>query len=106
VQDVLLLALHTPDDAPPSEDIELYFELPDGDQVVVDSSLFFAQWLPRLPRASAIVLALCNPHEATPRVATDVPVYYALGDVESWIDHDAGGRIILTSTGSWDRLSS
>ena len=103
VTDALVLALHTPDDAAPGE-LELYFELEAGDQVSVDATLFLAKWLPRLPPASAIVLALCNPHDAPLQLPTIVPVYYALGDVESWLDHDEAGRIVLVSTGSWARL--
>jgi len=98
VDDVLLLALHCPDDGVVlSDDIELYFELPEQAPVTVLASRFFARWLPRLPHdASSIVLALCNPHNASlPQPAeTGLPVHLAHGEVESWIGRD-DGRIEL-----------
>lgn len=108
VRDALVLALHTADDAEPiAEDIDLYFELPDRRPVAVLASLFLAKWLPRLPQERAIVLALCNPHRARlrrPAEAT-VPLYYANGDVHSWLDRDdEGERIRLAADGSWVRL--
>ena len=106
VQNALVLALHSADDAPAiADDIELYFELPDRKPVTVLASKFFADWLPRLPGANAVVLALCNPHHAVLQLPTDVPVYYATGDVEAWLDdRDVGGRIRLAAHGSWVRL--
>jgi hypothetical protein len=107
-RDVLVLALHSADDAEPiADDIELYFELPDHEPVTVLASQFFAEWLPQLPAASAIVLALCNPHRATLRrpASARVPIYYALGDVEAWFDElDHGHRIRLAAQDSWVRL--
>ena len=110
VEDALVLALHTPDDiaptpddvAPTTDDVELYFEVP-GDQVTVDASLFFAKWLPKLPRAGAIVLALCNPQHVRLRLPTNITVHYALGDVESWREDE---RIILSSDGSWAKVAT
>jgi hypothetical protein len=86
VDDALVLALHTADDAEAMpDDIELEFELPDHAPVAVLASLFLAVWLPKLPRdASAVVLALCNPHRAALRAPA--PLWYAHGDVTSWID--------------------
>jgi hypothetical protein len=108
VRDALVIALHSADDAEAiADDIELYFELPDRDPVTVLASQFFAEWLPRLPAASAIVLALCNPHRAAlQRPATAPPIYYALGDVEAWIDEigDEDYRIRLAVEDSWVRL--
>lgn len=103
VEDVLLLALHCPDDGEArGGDIELYFELPEQPPVTVLASAFFARWLPRLPRdVSAIVLALCNPHHASlpqPQ-GTRLPLYFAHGEVESWISRD-DGRIELRAP-SW-----
>jgi hypothetical protein len=98
VDDALLLALHCPDDGEPlAGDVELYFELPEGPPVTVLASLFFARWLPRLPQdASAIVLALCNPHHTSLPAPADAraPLHYAHGEVESWISRD-DGRIEL-----------
>lgn len=98
VDDVLLLALHCPDDGEVlSNDVELYFELPEQSPVTVLASSFFTRWLPRLPLdVSAIVLALCNPHHASllrPK-ETDLPLLFAHGEVESWIARD-DGRIEL-----------
>lgn len=105
VDDALVLALHTADDAEAIPgDIELEFELPAHAPVSVLASAFLERWLPSLPSASAVVLALCNPHRAAlsrPTAAT-VPVWYALGDVASWLDRDAD-RIELVAE-SWSKL--
>jgi hypothetical protein len=103
VADAVVLALHSPDDAEPlTDDVELELELPDGSSVLVLLSRFLAAWLPRLPRASAIVLALCNPHRATlrPPPSAAAPIYYARGDVTSWLDRDRGDRVELLAE-SW-----
>jgi hypothetical protein len=99
VRDALLLALHSADDGEAlADDIELEFELPGSAPVSVLLSTFLDKWLPQLPRASTTVLALCNPH----RAALRGPFTYAMGDVESWLDHDdAGDRIRLASQGGW-----
>lgn len=108
VADALVLALHSADDGEPFEDdIELEFELPGGDSVLVLLSQFLAEWLPRLPRASAVVLAMCNPHDAALDLEAGVPIYYADGDVESWLDESEGphpDRLRLAAEGSWARL--
>lgn len=108
VDDALVLALHSADDAEPiADDVELYFELPDTAPVTVLASQFLDQWLPALPAASAIVLALCNPHHATLRRPAGVtaPLYYATGDVAAWLDpRTDGDRIRLAADGSWVRL--
>jgi len=105
VDDALLLALHTADDADAiAGDIELEFELPGQPPVSVLLSAFLERWLPLLPQRSAIVLALCNPHRATllHPPAARVPVHYAFGDVTSWLD-DEHGRIDLVAE-SWSTL--
>lgn len=111
VRDALVLALHSPDDGERlADDIELYFELPGAPPVTVLASQFLELWLPRLPAASSIVLALCNPHRATLRRPTSTPatLYYALGDVAAWLDHadghEHGDRIRLASDDRWVRL--
>jgi hypothetical protein len=108
VDDALVLALHSDDNAHPlADDVELMFELPDGEPVTVLASMFLEKWLPTLPAASAIVLAMCNPHHAALRVpGTNMPVDVATGDVEAWIDDDKGGRLELCAAGSWARLTS
>ena len=99
VDDALVLALHCPDDGEQLEgDIELYFELPAEPPVTVLASDFFARWLPRLPAdASAIVLALCNPQNASLRrpEAARAPLHFAHGEVESWQARDGSDRIEL-----------
>lgn len=108
--DALVLALHSADDGEPmADDIELEFELPGSGSVLVLLSQFLAEWLPRLPRASAVVLAMCNPHRATLEVDAGVPVYYAHGDVESWLDESDGpypDRLRLAAEGSWARVDA
>ncbi len=103
LRDALVLALHSADaGAPLADDIELEFELAPGgsESVLVLASAFLERWLPKLPAASEIVLAMCNPHHAVfrPR-ALATPVHYAIGDVESWLDEaeDLDPRIILTA---------
>jgi hypothetical protein len=103
VADALVLALHSPDDAEPlTDDVELELELPDGSSVLVLLSRFLAAWLPKLPRAPAIVLALCNPLRATvrPPANATAPIHYARGDVTSWLDRDRGDRVELLAE-SW-----
>lgn len=101
VRDALVLALHSADDSTViADDVELDFECPDG-SVAVLASAFLAHWLPRLPSASTIVLALCNPHRAVLRAlpALSVPLHYGLGEVASWSERTGDGRtrIILTA---------
>jgi hypothetical protein len=102
IADALVLALHTADDAEPlADDLELELELPDR-AVSVLASAFLERWLPRLPQASAIVLAICNPHRAALRrpAAATVPVHYALGDVAAWrhaVPGEPRDRILLTA---------
>lgn len=96
VDDVLLLALHSTEDAAPLErDIELEFfvdEVAKDYSVTVLLSDFLAGWLPRLRSdEKAIVLALCNPRCANlgaPARAANIPVYYGHGDVDSWRQND------------------
>jgi hypothetical protein len=98
VRDVLLLALHTPDDAD-VHDGDLLLELEvgadddDGYAVHVMLSRFLAIWLPRISRDErAIVLAVCNPHHTRvvrPPGLRGVTMYHPLGDVTSWRDEPA-----------------
>jgi hypothetical protein len=96
IDDALVLALHSPDDAENiAGDVELEFELPTG-AVSVLASKFLEVWLPKLPRASNVVLALCNPHGATLVRPAGVQraLWYGAGDVESWREDD---RVLLTA---------
>ena len=129
IQDALVLALHSADDAEClASDIELEFVgphrfprsevpnapfdsqsprdgTPQGDflrgDVCVLASTFLAHWLPRLPRTSAIVLALCNPHRAALRAPDGiaVPLHFGVGEVASWREraNDGTERVILTA---------
>jgi hypothetical protein len=105
VDDALVLAIHSADDGDRLvDDIDLEFELtPGGDSVFVRASRFLEKWLPRLPAdGAAIVLAMCNPFRAILRdIATRVPIYYAHGDVDSWLDADDLGTRIRLSAPSW-----
>lgn len=105
VTDALVLALHSADDGEAMpDDIELEFELPDAAPVSVPAEMFLDKWLPELPRASSVVLALCNPHRAALRKPAGVEtLYYANGDVESWLDRDGVDRIRLASEHGWVR---
>ncbi len=111
IADALVLALHSCDIGEVlANDIELEFELPGAEPVSVLVSQFLEVWLPRLPSAGAIVLAMCNPHHATLTVPaglakTTAPIYYATGDVESWLDAHEGGRVELLAAGSWATLA-
>ena len=110
VDDALVVAIHAADDGEPlPDDVDLMFELDDkGERIVsVLASQFFRVWLPQLPAASAVVLAMCNPHRArvTYPEGMNVPVHVASGDVEAWIDDDNDGRIELCTDGSWARLT-
>lgn len=105
VDDALVLALHSADDgAAHPDDVDLEFELPGG-SVIVSLALFLSRWLPRLPDASAIVLAMCNPHHATIHIPTTRPLWYPTGDAESWIDDANDGRIELLADGTWARVA-
>jgi len=106
VDDALVLALHSADDGEVlATDIELELELPDRPPVTVLASMFLERWLPRLPTASAIVLALCNPHRATLRPpGAAVPIHYALGDVVAWLELDDRGDRIRLAADTWCTL--
>lgn len=109
IDDALVLAIHSADDGDRlPDDIDLEFELAPDDSVLVRASAFLARWLPRLPQdASAIVLVMCNPFHATLRpLPTSVPVHYAHGDVDSWLDVDDLGARIRLSAPSWSTLET
>lgn len=104
VSDALILALHSADEGEElAGDIELEFvvdAVAEGYSVTVLLSDFIRIWLPRIAGGErAIVLALCNPYRAVlprPASAGSTPVYFALGDVESWGDWGGGGEPSLT----------
>lgn len=92
VEDALVLALHTADDAPVlADDLELELDVPDG-PVAVRASKFLSVWLPKLPRASAVVMCVCNPHNArlAPASCSPMAMWMPTGDVTSWIDRETG----------------
>jgi hypothetical protein len=105
LDDVLVLALHSADAGEPHhDDVELEFVLdPTEPSVIVLLSTFLARWLPRLPSAPVVVLAMCNPHRATlgrPAGLAGGPLHYAIGDVESWRDLDGAPELRLRAD-SW-----
>ena len=87
VDDALLVVIHSADDGEPlPDDVELEFVLGER-SVTVLLSTFLDRWLPIVHGGErAIVLVMCNPHRAALAPAAPVPVHYALGDVESWLD--------------------
>lgn len=108
VDDALVVAVHAADDgAAYPDDVDLDFELADGTVARVLASKFLATWLPMMPRASAIVLVMCNPHRATLASAADVPLYYGIGDVVAWLDEvdreDRRDRIRLVAD-AWRKV--
>ena len=109
VDDALVLALHAADDGEVlADDVELEFVLPGGASVTALLSTFLARWLPRLPAASAIVLAMCNPHHArltAPEAAGVTPVHYGQGAVDAWLDlgADAGVDRLRLVAEAWER---
>jgi hypothetical protein len=106
VDDALVLALHSADaGAALADDIELEFELA-REVVQVSATLFLTRWLPRLPQTRSIVLAMCNPHRARLALPVSRPLWYPLGDAESWIDDANGGRIELLAEDSWARVTA
>jgi len=85
----LLLALHGAD-VPSAGGVVLEFAIEGRDEMMhAPLALFLERWLPKLPGRGAVVLAMCNPRRATvvaPAVLSGRPLYYALGDTDSWID--------------------
>jgi hypothetical protein len=72
------------------------------------ATAFLDTWLPVLPPASAVVLAMCNPHRAAlarlPALASvAAPIYHATGDVTAWLD--PGDRIRLAAD-AWRTLAA
>lgn len=95
----LVVAVHAadePDPDEPGDEVILEFAPPaEADEraglpVQVRLSRFLERWLPELPGRGPVVLSMCNPRRATVRppaaLRADRPLYYALGDVESWLD--------------------
>lgn len=100
VESPLVLALHSSDHGPALPNdilLELVLSEPQGGQaddttaaVATPLSRFLSAWLPRLPGEGPVVLALCNPHRAAlPALAGARPLWYASGDVDSWLDSPA-----------------
>lgn len=99
VERPVIVALHSADEQPAADDIELLFEV--GEQsVLVPLSAFLPRVLAEVPGNRPLVLALCNPGmvelPAGPR-----PLYFALGDVTSWLDAGATGPALRLSARRW-----
>lgn len=108
VADALVLALHSADDGELlADDVELEFVVDPttpGGSVTVLASAFLERWLPRLPAASAIVLAMCNPGHArlrAPSVAGAAPLFHGIGDVDSWLDVSDDGPSLRLTAAAW-----
>lgn len=108
VEDALVLALHSADDGEClADDVELEFVLDPttpGGSVTVLASAFLDRWLPRLPAAGAIVLAMCNPGHArlrAPDVAGTAPLFHGMGDVDSWLDDTDEGPSLRLTAAAW-----
>jgi hypothetical protein len=108
VTDALLVGVHHDDDGEPiADDLELAFEIGPVDDpaaaapyvVPVRLSDFLRVWLPRIRGDErAIVLVTCNPFRARlsrPPAAGATPVYYPVGDVDSWLDEDLDQRRVF-----------
>jgi hypothetical protein len=95
----LVLALHNapPEDALESTGFLLEFDI-DGERLHVELEAFLKVWLPRLPTADTVVLALCNPERRElprPRgLSGGTRFIHALGDVESWGEDDGRGQVV------------
>jgi len=124
VDDALVIAVHAADDgAALADDVELDFAVDgqgryaagraaegqrgsiDGVLKRVSANAFLAAWLPRLPAARTIVLAMCNPHRArlAPPPGTTATIRYPAGDAFAWLD--PGDRIRLTAE-AWRTLDA
>jgi hypothetical protein len=86
LDNALVLALHSADRAPDSDapfDLELVIA---GERLHVPLDRFLAVWLPKLPAATDVVLALCNPTAwplARPPLAAGARCWCATSDVDS-----------------------
>lgn len=80
----IVVALHSADDQPSTEDVELLFEV-GGQSILVPLSVFWPHAVSLLPAEREIVLALCNPAGVVPSDTGRI-VHYATGDVISWLD--------------------
>jgi hypothetical protein len=104
LDDVLVIAVHAADDAPGmADDVALDFAV-DGVVKRAPATAFLRAWLPKLPPAAAIVLAMCNRHRATLACppGTTATLHYASGDVVAWLD--PGDRIRLAAE-AWRTLT-
>jgi hypothetical protein len=86
VSNALIVAVHSDDHGKAlPDDIELAFELSPDEGVTMVLSKFLDVWLPRLPMDGAIVLAVCNPFNATLKMP-GASLRYPMGNAFAWID--------------------
>ncbi|MBX7078026.1 MAG: hypothetical protein K1X88_02495 [Nannocystaceae bacterium] len=98
----IVVALHSADEQPDPDDIELLFELAHT-SVLVPMSRWLPELLRRVPPGLPLVLALCNPGRVQLRAPAGAPpLHVALGDVTSWLDpRDDGGADLRLSARRW-----
>lgn len=112
VTDALLIGVHHDDDGEARvDDLDLAFEIQPSDPaalpyvVPVGLADFLRVWLPRLRGDErAIVLVTCNPFRTRlprPPAAGATPLYYPVGDVESWLDEDLDQRVFRLVAEGW-----
>lgn len=112
LRDALVIAVHSLDLAEgesPSEahDFELCFEL-DDQSVVCSLKDFLKAWLPQLPPAKEVVLAVCNPFRIpllyAPQLSDGAVFYTPLGNVDCYAEATSQGPSYILVAEHWQVL--